>query len=78
MIKRFESYVINDSPADNSCDACSIDGHRHTISIFSSGLTGQHLLIHFCDNCIAKDSIVFETIAKKFKQKAQELKRKGF
>jgi len=78
MIKRFESYVVNDFPAANPCDGCGTDGHRHTISVFSAGLTAQHLLIHFCDNCMANDSIVFTAIAEKFKQKAQELTEEGF
>ncbi len=78
MIKRFESYVLNDLPADNPCDACGADEHRHTISIFSDGATGQHLLIRFCNKCIEKDSIVFKTIAKVLKKKSEELARKGY
>ena len=64
MITRFESYLLINSPASNLCDACGKKSKKHTINIFSAGLTGQQLLFHFCDECMEKDSIVFETIAK--------------
>ena len=78
MIRRFESYVENNFPARNPCNGCGTDGNRHMISIFSAGLTAQHLLIYFCNKCMAKDSIVFEIIAKIFAQKAKELAVKGY
>jgi len=78
VITRFESFVANNEPADNLCDGCGKEKKKHTISIFIVGLTGNHFLIHFCDECIAKDSIVLATISKIFGEKAQELANKGY